>query len=170
MLTVELFDKELSSGLIAVVFTKPHCEMCDKVADVLKSLKVIVKMFDCMQKGGTGIMKRFDINYLPRTIFFNYGLPIGSFLWLKPENVIKEYLEEIKETGRLLSKSNDGEAVKIFHQRVIGLSNIDWDKVNKLKEADRLFYIGEKIIEERKDWSILSDEQILSYINYKKSL
>lgn len=106
ILTDENFEKEVQAmgKPVLVDFFATWCDPCsvlapilEKVADNLKEKIVLVKAnIDEIPQTA----QKFEIDRIPTVVLFKKGKPISSFVGLKSEKDIKEWLEEVLNDGQ----------------------------------------------------------------------
>jgi thioredoxin 1 len=101
ILTDENFEKEVfnSSKPILVDFYAAWCPPCSVLTPILEKLeteyegKVLFRKINVDNSPITS--QRFGVNPIPTVILFKAGKPAGEFIGLRPEPVIKEWLENL---------------------------------------------------------------------------
>jgi len=107
------FEKEINSTdkFVLVDFFAVWCDPCSMLAPILEKLE---KDFD----GRFVLMKvnvdsapltsqRFKIDSIPNVMLFQGGKPISGFVGLRPENIIKEWLEKMIKENEVKKVSVD---------------------------------------------------------------
>ena len=115
ILTDENFEKETQGidNLVLVDFFATWCEPCFILTPILEKLandfggKFILTKADLDNVPLTA--QKFGVEKIPTVILFKGGKPISGFVGLRPEAVIKEWLEKmIKENGKApVASTND---------------------------------------------------------------
>jgi len=101
IITDENFEKEVfnSPKTILVDFYAAWCPPCSVLTPILEKLeteyegKVLFRKVNVDNSPITS--QRFGVNPIPAVILFKAGKPAGEFIGLRPEPVIKEWLESL---------------------------------------------------------------------------
>jgi len=101
ILTDENFEKEINNTNkpVLVDFFAAWCEPCSILAPILEKItedfegKFILAKADLDDNPLTA--QKFGISQIPIVVFFSGGKPISGFIGVRPEAVIKEWLESI---------------------------------------------------------------------------
>ena len=100
-LTDENFEKEISNSPkpVLVDFWAEWCAPCLTLGQILEKIaeeykeKIILAKVNLDTAPLTA--QKYKIDRIPFVIFFNKGKPLSGFIGLRPEPIIKEWLEEI---------------------------------------------------------------------------
>jgi putative thioredoxin len=101
ILTDKNFEKEIDGAEkpILVDFFSTWCEPCSVLAPILEKIENDFKGNFILAKANLDdnplVAQKFQINQIPTVILFNKGKPVSGFIGLRPETVIKEWLEKI---------------------------------------------------------------------------
>lgn len=106
-LTDENFEKETqrSDKLALVDFYATWCGPCSLLAPVLEKIEKEFEEKIILLKANVDEnpinAQKFQVDRIPMVVLFKEGKPLSAFTGLRPENIIKEWLEKIiKDSGQ----------------------------------------------------------------------
>ena len=102
-LTDENFEKEIqvADKPVVVDFWAEWCGPCSLISPILEKLaeeykgKFILAKVNLAEAGI--VAQKYGIERIPMVILFNGGKPIGGFIGLRPEQVVRELLDKMLE-------------------------------------------------------------------------
>lgn len=143
------------------------CQMLKQSIDQISPSWPQIHWYDygARQLGSEEIIKKYRINYMPRSIVFKKGEEVGRIMLYKDSTQLAAKLQELIETGKILTEASDAEEVSLFYTRV--QAALGWDfrrdfpyehwqtKGNELMEK------AHSIIEKCASWSLLSPQELV---------
>jgi len=93
------FDQEINGAALPVVvdFFATWCEPCSMIKPILEKVANDYDGRIILMKANLDacpvIAAKFGINQIPTVVLFNDGKPVSGFIGVRPEEVIKEWLE-----------------------------------------------------------------------------
>ena len=100
-LTDQNFEKEIQNAKIPVLvdFFAPWCAPCFVLTPILEKLAKDLEGKIFLTKANLDDIplaaQKFEIDRIPTVILFKNGKPVGGFIGLRPEIVIREWLENM---------------------------------------------------------------------------
>jgi thioredoxin len=113
------FDTEVNAASKPVVvdFFATWCEPCSMIAPILEKVAHDYEGKIVLMKANLDacpvIATKFGVNQIPTVVLFNNGAPVSGFVGVRPEEVIKEWLEgALKEIQKTTPASGTDDAQK----------------------------------------------------------
>jgi len=99
-LTDKNFEKEIlrSDKMVLVDFYATWCEPCSLLAPILEKLEKEFEDKMVLLKANVDDVQvnaqKFQVDRIPMVVLFKNGKPINNFTGLKPEPILREWLEK----------------------------------------------------------------------------
>lgn len=113
------FDKEVGGAAKPVIvdFFATWCEPCSMIAPILEKVAHDYEGKVMLMKANLDacpvIATKLGINQIPTVVMFNNGTPVSGFIGVRPEEVIKEWLEGVlKDMQKTAPAATDNDKEK----------------------------------------------------------
>lgn len=174
-LTINNFYNKIKSPRYSFVFfTVESCKTCTVLKPIIEQAEpefpqIDFYLFDAKSEDTRDITRKYEVNYLPRILFFKDGEEVGKFYGCPAFNKLKELIGKVLSTGELLPDDSDSEEVTKFYKKIKLVLNLNLkecsSKEEMYKKAEQLMDISHNIIDSNPRWSKLNSQQLEVEVN-----